>query len=132
VILRRRGDYARVLRELGGQLFARKGNVDKYFERKAGDWRPWDDVPRELTGDARIAAEKRALALWLDREFEVQLGRLESSPRESEEDERTLRLIRITERIRERIFHAPEREAVALRVANIFQLYGVPPKGWPR
>lgn len=31
MILRRRDDYQRVLRELGGQLFARKGNVDKYF-----------------------------------------------------------------------------------------------------
>jgi hypothetical protein len=32
VILRRRDDYARVLRELGGQLFARGGDVDKYFK----------------------------------------------------------------------------------------------------
>jgi hypothetical protein len=33
VILRRRGDYANVMRELG-TLFAREGEVDKYFQHK--------------------------------------------------------------------------------------------------
>jgi hypothetical protein len=150
VILRRRDDYDDVLRELGGELFAREGNVDKYFTRPKGwheaideanplglsratfpgqlksheSWRPWHDVNPELVGDARIEAEERVLCSWLDREFS-KLGRLPSSPPEPEEDQRTLRLIRITERIGEHIRTAPERERAALRQALI-ETFGEP------
>lgn len=110
VILRRRDDYARVLRELGGQLFARKGNVDKYF----------DDFDTEK---ARKALEARELAVdRMNHELAYDFcGRKESSPPDPEEDARTLRLIRITERIREHMFYAGEREAVAPRAANTRQ-----------
>jgi hypothetical protein len=89
------------------------GTPESVAERAmSSGWRPWDNVPRELTGDARIAAEKQALASWMDREH----SRMKM--RDPKEDAETLRLIRITERIREHIFRAPDREAVALRVAN--------------
>jgi hypothetical protein len=37
------------------------------------------------------------------------------APVNEEEDKKTLRLVRITERIREHIFYGPERESAALR-----------------
>jgi hypothetical protein len=124
MILRRRDDtFERVIREhLGGELFARKGNVDKYFERKAGDWRPWDNVPRELTGDARIAAEKQALALWMDRaRFAKHESRMEVVAEKNWKPlSTTLQLWRIQDRIDAHIRTAPSREAVALRAANLY------------
>jgi hypothetical protein len=132
VILRRRDDtFERVIREhLRGELFARKGNVDKYFERKARDWRPWDDVPRELTGDARIAAEKQALALWMDREFAKHEERIVEAmavrPTDTELAFAVAHIIsyrrdKMLREICEHIRTAPEREAVALRAANTRQ-----------
>jgi hypothetical protein len=111
VILRRRDDtFERVIREhLRGELFARKGNVDKYF----------DDFDTEK---ARKALEARKLEVdRMNHELAYDFcGRKESSPLDPEEDARILRLIRITERIREHIFHASDREAVALRAANLY------------
>jgi hypothetical protein len=129
VILRRRDDYARVLRELGGQLFARKGNVDSYFNlNHCGDkledergqvflcWLPMGHAGSH---------ENESMEWWNDdsNEWTMIHPRLVSgsrwpSPRDAEEDARTLQLVRITERIREHMFYAGEREAVALRVAN--------------
>ena|ERR1700722_1936716 len=128
VILRRRDDYARVLRELGGQLFARKGNVDKYFNlnhcgdllktsrgekficdlptghsgpHESGDWEWWDGGP-----EVRTAPGTRELMLRV------------ATHQQADEDQRRSR---IYWRTRDHIAAAPEREAVALRAANTRQ-----------
>ena len=69
MILRRRDDLARVMRELGGQLFATEGQVDRYFGRGIGDdaikvqkaWNLQFDVLRDATHVARDYEIKRAI-----------------------------------------------------------------------
>ena len=110
MILRRRGDLASVMRDLGGELFAREGNVDKYFKFK---------LPVPLEGEI------------------TELRFIDDVPNEEEVSRAVMHLVtyrrnKMLDAIHEHIRTAPERERAALRRANIRQACGIPPKGWPR
>jgi hypothetical protein len=100
------------------------GTTQSIAERvmKPEEWRPWHDLSPELTGDARIAAEKQALANWLDRPFPSEII-AEHAPTDEEVARAVAHIIsyrrdKMLREICEHIRSAPDREAVALRVAN--------------
>ena len=131
VILRRSGDYARVLRELGGALFATEGQVDRYFNHanetckkiyeqyRAGltqsfpqvDWFEAEGQVDECFGrgfsEDAIAHQRERDIAWAVRYITVEI------PNKRRE--------RIQARVEEHIRFAPEREREALRRANIRQ-----------
>jgi hypothetical protein len=119
MLLRRRDDYQRVLAELGGQLFAVRGDVDRYFKppetcndhfetargellicalpvkhegpHESGDWEWWDGGPEVL--GCLLGIEKSKIPYHQMR-------------------------TRLADRIAQHIRSGPEREQAALRLAN--------------
>jgi hypothetical protein len=142
VILRRRDDLARVMRDLGGTLFATEGQVDSYFNLNHCDDRLEDgrgqvflcSLPKGHAG----AHENENMEWWNEESNELTIHpRLVSGspwPIEGKKLElhvtdeinwkplpSTEQLWRIQHRIDEHIRTAPERESAALRRANIRQ-----------
>jgi hypothetical protein len=136
MILRRRDDtFERVISEhLGGALFATEHPMDKWFERELNDAQKEKPhlvssedrralLPQAIHDDGRKSEtndqENRTREIPRDGSGTSQ-SIAERAMKEREEDAHTLRLIRITERIQDHIFHASDREAVALRAANLY------------
>jgi DNA-directed RNA polymerase specialized sigma24 family protein len=105
VILRRRDDYARVLRELGGQLFARGGEVDSYFSKIYDQYRAQSKQVQEPSVDWFMSEERPT-----DEEVALAVAHIVSYRRD-----------KMLREIQEHIRTAPERESAALRLANIRQ-----------
>jgi hypothetical protein len=51
MLLRRRDDLAMVMRELGGELFATEGDVDRLFDLMGSVPKPNDNAPQECRVD---------------------------------------------------------------------------------
>lgn len=135
MILRRRDDLARVMRELGGQLFARKGNVDKYFEPETCNDRLEDErgqvflcsLPRGHEGYHESENQE-----WLEMPLSPLEGKvtemrfIDDVPNEQEVARAVQHILsyrrdKMLDAIYEHIRTAPERESAALRRANIRQ-----------
>jgi hypothetical protein len=101
VLLRRSGDYDDVLRELGGELFAREGEVDSYFKPDdAAKNKIFADVAelnRKLSAGETLTLTDFMLGVWVDKQM------LD---------------LRTHDRIAEHIRWAPAREREALRRAS--------------
>lgn len=98
MILRRRGDYARVLAELGGELFATEHPMDRWFPKQWDNPHPGINVAREN------------FVAWLDREIAMTNYFL-------------IDLERVRSRVEQHIRTARDREFAALRRANIRQRF---------
>jgi len=99
VILRRRGDYARVLRELGGALFATEGQVDRYFNHANEKCKK---IYEQYRAGLALVPDVDFLNMEWFKNYDVDLERVKS---------------RVVEHVRT----APDREREALRRANIRQ-----------
>jgi hypothetical protein len=118
VILRRRGDLDLVMAQLGGNLFATRGDVDNYWEqglndaKEAAQSRPSEDgnslLPQAIRGDGRKSTQDDST----DRARGVSKDRLQIVGRIPE---RVIDAERVRESVADHIRFAPEREAAALR-----------------
>jgi hypothetical protein len=100
VILRRRDDLAMVMRELGDELFATRGNVDDYFK--------WNIGPK-LQKFPELVPVSEAEMLDLTNIF----GLVRSGY-----PGKLIDTASVKSRIQQHIRTAPEREAAALRKAK--------------
>jgi hypothetical protein len=124
VILRRRDDYARVLRELGGQLFARGGEVDKYFpkDEASGSYpnleRRARFTPMHEVGEPRTPITIEEAESMLAHNLGLTYSEAATVINMTSEQ---IADWRRKNRLQNHIRYAPERERAALRLANIRQ-----------